>query len=153
VAETTTGSSRQDRPIRVLLGKAGLDGHDRGIKVIARALRDAGMEVIYPGLRQTLEGLIQTALQEDVDVIGLSVLSGTHFELARRLVQRLRVLGVDDCLVIVGGAIPPNDVAGLQAIGVHGVFPTGSTFEEIVHFIRAHVQARGTQHRGPFSKE
>ncbi len=130
-----------DAPIRVLLGKAGLDGHDRGVKVIARALRYAGMEVIYPGLRQTLDDLTLTALQEDVDVIGLSVLSGTHLELARRLVQKLRALDMGDCLVIVGGAIPPADVAGLQAVGVHGVFPTGSTFEAIVRFIREQVRS------------
>ncbi len=136
-------------PIRVLLGKPGLDGHDRGVKVIARALRDAGMEVIYPGLRQTLDHLTQTALQEDVDVIGLSILSGTHLELARRLVQKLRALDMSDCLVIVGGAIPPADVAGLEEMGVHGVFPTGSSFEAIIGFIRERVRSVRSRYGAP----
>ena len=133
------GLSGDSRPIRVLLGKAGLDGHDRGVKVIARALRDAGMEVIYPGLRQNIESLVQAALQEDVDVIGLSVLSGTHVELASRLIRGLGA-AAGDCLVIVGGAIPPADISRLLAAGVHGVFPTGSTFDEIIRFIREHTR-------------
>lgn len=140
-AAVTIDSRPGEPPIRVLLGKPGLDGHDRGVKVIARALRDAGMEVIYPGLRQTLDDLTQTALQEDVDVIGLSVLSGTHLELARRLIQKLRALDMSDCLVVVGGAIPPADVAGLREAGVHGVFPTGSSFEAIIRFIRERVRS------------
>ncbi len=135
-----SGFDGHARPIRVLLGKAGLDGHDRGIKVIARALRDAGMEVIYPGLRQNIESLIQAALQEDVDVIGLSVLSGTHLELASRLIRGLGAVA-GDCLVIVGGAIPPADVPRLYAAGVHGVFPTGSTFDEIIRFIREQTRS------------
>lgn len=138
------GLNGYTRPIRVLLGKAGLDGHDRGVKVIARALRDAGMEVIYPGLRQNIESLVQAALQEDVDVIGLSVLAGTHVELASRLIRGLRAAD-GDCLVIVGGAIPPADIPRLHAAGVHGVFPTGSTFDEIIRFIRE--QTRSTDGR------
>jgi methylmalonyl-CoA mutase C-terminal domain/subunit len=127
-------------PIRVLIAKLGLDGHDRGAMVVARALRDAGMEVIYTGLRQTPEMVAEAALQEDVDVVGLSILSGAHMVLVPRTVDLLRARGLDDVLVIVGGIIPDEDVPVLQAHGVHAVFGPGSSTQEIVHFIRAHVR-------------
>jgi methylmalonyl-CoA mutase C-terminal domain/subunit len=127
-------------PIRVLIAKLGLDGHDRGAMVVARALRDAGMEVIYTGLRQTPEMVAEAALQEDVDVVGLSILSGAHMVLVPRTVDLLHTRGLDDVLVIVGGIIPDEDVPALQAHGVHAVFGPGSSTQEIVHFIRAHVR-------------
>jgi methylmalonyl-CoA mutase C-terminal domain/subunit len=122
-------------PVRVLIAKPGLDGHDRGAKVVAHALRDAGMEVIYTGLHQTVEQIVETALQEDVDVIGLSVLSGAHLPLTEKLMALLRENGLDDLLVVVGGNIPGRDIEKLEALGVHRVFRTGSRFEDIVSFI------------------
>jgi methylmalonyl-CoA mutase C-terminal domain/subunit len=124
------------RPIRVLIAKPGLDGHDRGAKVVALALRDAGYEVIYTGLHQTVEQIIEAATQEDVDVIGLSVLSGAHLSIARKLMTRLRDARLDDVLVLVGGNIPKQDIEPLRALGVAAVFPTGSCFEDIAVFIR-----------------
>ena len=125
-----------DRKIRVLVAKPGLDGHDRGAKVVARALRDAGMEVIYTGIRQTPEMIVEAALQEDVDVVGLSILSGAHMALCPRVVELLRQEGMDDVLVLVGGIIPDEDVAQLKALGVDGVFGPGTSTAEIVGFIR-----------------
>ncbi len=127
------------RKIRVLIAKPGLDGHDRGAKVIARALRDAGMEVIYTGIRQTPEMIVEAALQEDVDVVGLSILSGAHMALCPRILELLRREGMDDVLVLVGGIIPDEDVAPLKALGVAGVFGPGTSTREIVEFIRSRV--------------
>ncbi len=126
--------------IRVLVAKPGLDGHDRGAKVVARALRDAGMEVIYTGLRQTPEMIAEAALQEDVDVIGLSVLSGAHTVLLPRIVELLRQNDMSDVLVIAGGIIPDEDVPLLKEAGVHGTFGPGTLTEDIVKFIQEHVR-------------
>jgi methylmalonyl-CoA mutase C-terminal domain/subunit len=128
------------RKVRVVIAKPGLDGHDRGAKVIARALRDAGMEVIYTGLRQTPEQIAATALQEDADVIGLSILSGAHNHIAPRLMDLLRQKGLDDVLVLVGGIIPDVDVPKLKAIGVKGVFLPGTAMQEIIDFIKINVR-------------
>jgi methylmalonyl-CoA mutase C-terminal domain/subunit len=129
------------RKIRVIVAKPGLDGHDRGAKVIARALRDAGMEVVYTGLRQTPEQIAAAALQEDADVVGLSILSGAHNQICPRVVDVLREKGLDDVLVVVGGIIPDVDVPRLQALGIRGVFRPGSSMQEIVTFIEQHVRA------------
>ncbi len=126
----------KSRPHRVLIAKPGLDGHDRGAKVVAYALRDAGMEVIYTGLHQTVEQIVETALQEDVNVIGLSILSGAHLPLVEKLMALLEERGLRDLLVLVGGNIPRRDVPKLGDLGVAGVFPTGSRFEDIVSFIQ-----------------
>lgn len=131
-----------ERKIRVLVAKPGLDGHDRGAKVIARALRDAGMEVIYTGLRQTPEMIAAAALQEDVDAVGISILSGAHNTLCPRIVELLRGSGMDDCMVLVGGIIPQEDVVKLKAKGVAEVFLPGSSTEDIAAFIRANVAPR-----------
>ncbi|MCF8061474.1 MAG: cobalamin B12-binding domain-containing protein [Deltaproteobacteria bacterium] len=125
-----------ERKIRVLLAKPGLDGHDRGAKVVAHALKDAGMEVIYTGLHQTVQSIAEQAIQEDVDVVGLSIMSGAHLPICRKLVGLLKEKGADDMLTVVGGVIPNRDVPVLQEIGVRGVFPGGTSFEEIVGFIR-----------------
>ena len=122
--------------------KPGLDGHDRGAKVIARALRDAGMEVIYTGLRQTPEQIVAAALQEDADVIGLSILSGAHKHIAPRLMELLREKGLDDVLVVIGGIIPDVDMPKLKAIGIKGMFLPGTPMQEIIDFINANVRAR-----------
>ncbi len=127
------------RPIRVLVAKPGLDGHDRGAKVVALALRDAGFEVVYTGLHQTMEQIVEAALQEDVDVIGLSILSGAHLPISKKLMAKLRDARLDDVLVMVGGNIPERDIAPLKALGVAGVFPTGSRFEDIAVFIREYA--------------
>lgn len=124
-------------PIRVLVAKPGLDGHDRGAKVIARALRDAGMEVIYTGLRQTPEMIVNAALQEDVQVIGLSILSGAHNAIVPRIMELLHEKEMNDVLVIVGGIIPDDDASALKALGVAQVFQPGASLEGIVEFIRA----------------
>lgn len=126
--------------IRVLVAKPGLDGHDRGAKVIARALRDAGMEVIYTGLRQTPEMIVHAAMQEDVQVIGLSILSGAHMGIVPRVLELLRENRMEDVAVIVGGIIPGEDSTKLKELGVAGVFPPGSSLEEIVSFIRSAVR-------------
>ncbi len=128
-----------DRKIRVLVAKPGLDGHDRGAKVVARALRDAGMEVIYTGIRQTPEMIAEAALQEDVDVVGLSILSGAHMALCPRVVELLRAQGMDDVVVLVGGIIPDDDVEPLKKMGIKGVFGPGTSTQEIVEFIRRSV--------------
>jgi methylmalonyl-CoA mutase, C-terminal domain len=128
--------------IRVVIAKPGLDGHDRGAKVIARALRDAGMEVIYTGLRQTPEQIVSAALQEDADVIGLSILSGAHNHIAPRLMQLLKDKGLDDVLVVIGGIIPDVDIPKLKDIGVKGIFLPGTPMQEIIDFINTHARAR-----------
>ena len=125
-----------ERRIRVLVAKPGLDGHDRGAKVIARALRDAGMEVIYTGLRQTPDMIVNAALQEDVQVIGLSILSGAHNAIVPRVLELLRHHGMDDVLVLVGGIIPDDDAAELKRLGVAGIFQPGASLDSIVQFIR-----------------
>ena len=129
------------RKLRVVIAKPGLDGHDRGAKVIARALRDAGMEVIYTGLRQTPEQIVSAALQEDADVIGLSILSGAHNHIAPRLMQLLREKGLEDVLVVIGGIIPDVDIPKLQQIGVKGIFLPGTPMQEIIDFINANARA------------
>ena len=128
------------RKIRVIIAKPGLDGHDRGAKVIARALRDAGMEVIYTGLRQTPEQIVAAALQEDADVIGLSILSGAHTHICPRVMQLLKEKGLDDLLVVLGGIIPDADVAELRRIGIAGIFQPGTTMKEIIEFVEKNVR-------------
>lgn len=130
----------KERPYRVLIAKPGLDGHDRGAKVLALALRDAGMEVIYTGLRQTPEKIVQAAIQEDVDVIGLSCLSGAHMYLFPRVVELLREQGADDIVVIGGGIIPKSDIPKLQEQGIAAVFGPGTSTQDVVEFIRTHVK-------------
>jgi methylmalonyl-CoA mutase C-terminal domain/subunit len=132
-----------DQRIRVLLAKPGLDGHDRGVKVIARALRDAGMEVIYTGLRQTPEMVVSAAVQEDVDAIGLSILSGAHMTLFPRVVELARAAGLDDVLVFGGGIIPDEDIPRLKEQGVSAVFTPGARMEEIIEFIRGNARRAG----------
>jgi len=138
VAERTT-------PIRVLVAKPGLDGHDRGAKVIARALRDAGMEVIYTGLRQTPEMIVNAAIQEDVDCVGLSILSGAHNVIVPRITALLRERGADDILVVLGGTIPEQDIASLKNQGVAAIFGPGTSLESVVRFIRENVKPRGVE--------
>ena len=125
------------RPIRVLLGKIGLDGHDRGVKVVARALRDAGMEVVYTGLHRTPAEVVRIAVEEDVDVIGASVLSGAHMTIFSRLIELLRTEGLDDVLVVAGGTFLPDDIAALEAMGVNKAFGVDTPLSEIVDYIRA----------------
>ncbi len=132
-----------DRKIRVLVAKPGLDGHDRGAKVIARALRDAGMEVIYTGLRQTPEMIVNSALQEDVDVIGLSILSGAHNAIVPRVSGLLRQHKMEDVLLLIGGIIPEQDFEFMKKSGVAGIFNPGTPMDEIVEFIRKNVKPRG----------
>ncbi len=129
-----------ERKIRVLVAKPGLDGHDRGAKVIARALRDAGMEVIYTGLRQTPEMIASAALQEDVDAVGISILSGAHNTLCPRIVDLMRANGMDDTLILVGGIVPREDIVKLKSNGVSEVFLPGTSTEDIVKFINANVR-------------
>ena len=128
--------------IRVVVAKPGLDGHDRGAKIIARALRDAGMEVIYTGLHQTPEQIVETVIQEDADAVGLSILSGAHMTLVPRIVELLRAQDIDDVLVTVGGTIPADDIPELKKLGVAEVFTPGATTQDIVTFIREGVSAR-----------
>jgi methylmalonyl-CoA mutase C-terminal domain/subunit len=132
------------RKIRVVIAKPGLDGHDRGAKVIARALRDAGMEVIYTGLRQTPEQIVAAALQEDADVIGLSILSGAHMHICPRIVELLREQGLSDVLVVVGGIIPDVDIPRLNALGITGIFLPGTPMQQIVDFISRHARQRAS---------
>lgn len=132
----------QHRQVRILVAKPGLDGHDRGAKVVARALRDAGFEVIYTGIRQTPEAIVEAALQEDVDVVGLSILSGAHMALVPKVVRLLQERGMGDVLVLVGGIIPDEDVPRLQEIGVRGVFGPGTLTQDIVDFIRRELDLR-----------
>ena len=128
-----------EEPIRVLLAKVGLDGHDRGVKVVARALRDAGMEVVYTGLHQTPEQIVETVLQEDADAVGLSVLSGAHMTLFARLHELMAERGLDDVVVFGGGIIPDEDIPELERIGVAHIFTPGATTTEIVDWVREHV--------------
>ena len=128
------------RKIRVLIAKPGLDGHDRGAKIVARALRDAGLEVIYTGLHQMPEQVVASAIQEDVDAIGLSVLSGAHTHLFTRVLELLKEKGVDDIIVFGGGIIPPEDIQALKAAGVKEIFTPGASTQEIVRFVREHVR-------------
>jgi methylmalonyl-CoA mutase, C-terminal domain len=131
-----------DRPLKVLIAKPGLDGHDRGAKVLARGLRDEGFEVVYTGLRQTPEMVATAALQEDVDVVGLSILSGAHMTLLPRICELLRAEGLDDVLVTAGGIIPGEDIAELKAAGVAEVFGPGTPIGEIATFLREHARPR-----------
>ncbi len=132
----------KETPIRVLIAKPGLDGHDRGAKVVTKALINAGMEVIYTGRHQTVAQILATAIQEDVDVIGLSILSGAHMGYSRRLIEGLKAQGAEDKLVIVGGCIPRHDIPAMKEMGVAEVFPTGSLLEDIVDFIKKNVRRR-----------
>ena len=130
-----------ERTVRIVVAKPGLDGHDRGAKIVARALRDAGFEVIYTGLHQTPEQVVATALQEDADAIGLSVLSGAHGYLFKRILELLREQGAADVVVFGGGIIPPEDIAALKAMGVKELFTPGTSTQDIVRFVRDHVRA------------
>ncbi|MGD0764975.1 MAG: cobalamin B12-binding domain-containing protein [Dehalococcoidia bacterium] len=133
----------REHRIRILIAKPGLDGHDRGAKVVARALRDAGMEVVYTGIRQTPEMIAEAALQEDVDAVGLSVLSGAHIELFPRILEELRARGVDDVLLLAGGIIPDEDLPTLKEMGFQAIFRPGADTREIVRFVQENVRARG----------
>jgi methylmalonyl-CoA mutase C-terminal domain/subunit len=132
----------QEKKIRVLVAKPGLDSHDRGAKVVARALRDAGMEVIYTGLRQTPEQIVETVLQEDVDVLGLSILSGAHMTLFPRIAKLMKQKGLDDVVVFAGGIIPEEDVPTLKKLGIREIFGPGTPTETVVNFVREHVEKR-----------
>ena len=140
-----SGDERKDGPIKVLIAKPGLDGHDRGAKVLVRALRDAGMEVVYTGLFQTPESIAHAASQEDVQVVGLSILSGAHMTLFPRIVESLNERGMDDVLVVAGGTIPPVDVARIKAMGVAEVFTPGTPLDRIVTYIRDHAPVRAAE--------
>ena len=132
-----------EKKIRILVAKPGLDGHDRGAKVVAQALRDAGMEVIYTGLHQTVDQIIHTALQESVDVIGLSIMSGAHLPICEKLMKKIREQKMDDVEVVVGGVLPKRDIPSLQKMGIRGIFPGGTPFDESIQWIRDHIhQAR-----------
>jgi methylmalonyl-CoA mutase, C-terminal domain len=133
-------SAADQRKIRVVVAKPGLDGHDRGAKIIARALRDAGMEVIYTGLHQTPEQIVETVIQEDADAVGLSILSGAHMTLVPRILELMRAEGLDDVLVTVGGTIPAEDIEELKALGVAEVFTPGASAEAAIDFIRSAVR-------------
>ena len=129
-----------EKPIRVLIAKPGLDGHDRGAKLIARALRDAGMEVIYTGLRQTPEQIVAAAVQEDVDVVGMSILSGAHNHLFPKVVELLKAQGVDDVLIIGGGVIPDEDIPGLKEAGLAEIFTPGTTTTQMIDYIKNNLK-------------
>lgn len=139
---TTYGSYREGslaRKIKVLVAKPGLDGHDRGAKVVAHALKEAGMEVVYTGLHQSVEAIAQAAIQEDADVLGLSVMTGGHLPICRKLMEILKRKGAEDMMVVVGGVIPRRDIPVLESLGVKGVFPGGTPLETMVNFIRSHA--------------
>ncbi len=138
-AETATQERPTERRIRVVVAKPGLDGHDRGAKIIARALRDAGMEVIYTGLHQTPEQIVETTLQEDADAVGISILSGAHMTLVPKIAELLKEQGAEDVCLVVGGTIPADDIPELKRLGVSEIFTPGSTVQEIIDFIRAAV--------------
>ncbi len=126
--------------IRILVAKPGLDGHDRGAKVVAQALRDAGMEVIYTGLHQTIDQIINTGLQEDVDVIGLSIMSGAHLPLCEKLMKKMKEKRIEDKMVVVGGVIPKRDIPLLHKMGIKGIFPGGTPFDESIQWIKENVK-------------
>ena len=128
-----------DKKIKVVVAKPGLDGHDRGAKVVAIALKEAGMEVIYTGLHQSIEAIVETAIQEDVDVLGLSIMTGGHIHIAKEIVARLKEEGAEDTIVVMGGVIPSRDIPKLMEIGVKGVFPGGTPIDEAIAWIRATV--------------
>jgi methylmalonyl-CoA mutase C-terminal domain/subunit len=130
-----------EKKIRILVAKPGLDGHDRGAKVIAQALRDGGMEVIYTGLHQTVDQIIQTALQEGVHVIGLSIMSGAHLPICEKLVKKMEEKKMEDILVVVGGVIPKRDIPVLNKMGIKGIFPGGTPFDESIRWIKEHIKA------------
>ena len=132
-----------EKKIRVLVAKPGLDGHDRGAKVVAQALKDAGMEVIYSGLHRTVDEIVRIAIQEDVDVIGLSIMSGAHLPITEKLIKKAGEQGMGDKMVVVGGVIPARDIEKLKQMGVKGVFPGGAPFKEIVEFLKENVPAAG----------
>lgn len=134
-----------ERKLRVLVGKPGLDGHDRGAKVVALALKDAGMEVIYTGLHQTVPSIVKQAVQEAVDVIGLSIMSGAHIPICRKLMEMMKDEDLGNVMVVVGGVIPNKDIALLKELGVDGVFPGGSPFDEIVRFIKESVERQANE--------
>jgi methylmalonyl-CoA mutase C-terminal domain/subunit len=131
-----------EKKIRILVAKPGLDGHDRGAKVVAQALRDAGMEVIYTGLHQTIDQIVHTAIQEDVDVIGLSIMSGAHLPICEKLVKKMKDEKIEDILLVVGGVIPKRDISLLQKMGIEGVFPGGTPFEESIRWIKENIKHR-----------
>jgi methylmalonyl-CoA mutase, C-terminal domain len=131
-----------EKRIRILVAKPGLDGHDRGAKVVAQALRDAGMEVIYTGLHQTIDQIINTAIQEDVDVIGLSIMSGAHLPICEKLVEKMKEKKIEDIMLVLGGVIPKRDILLLQKMGIEGIFPGGTPFDESVRWIKEHVNPR-----------
>ncbi len=133
----------EERKVRILIGKAGLDGHDRGAKIVARTLRDAGFEVIYTGLHQTPEMVVETALQEDVNAIGLSILSGVHNYLFPRIIELLKEKNVDDIVVFGGGIIPDDDVPGLLEKGIKAIFKPGTSSEDIISWVRENIKPRG----------
>jgi methylmalonyl-CoA mutase, C-terminal domain len=129
-----------EKRIRILVAKPGLDGHDRGAKVVAQALRDGGMEVIYTGLHQTIDQIIITAIQEDVDVIGLSIMSGAHLPICEKLIKTMKETQIEDIMVVVGGVIPKRDIPFLQKMGIRGIFPGGTSFDESIRWIKDHVK-------------
>ena len=131
-----------EKRIRILVAKPGLDGHDRGAKVVAQALRDAGMEVIYTGLHQTIDQITNTAIQEAVDVIGLSIMSGAHLPICENLMKEMKKKKIDDMMVVVGGVIPKRDIPKLQKIGIEGIFPGGTPFDESIQWIKGHLRTR-----------
>jgi len=131
-----------EKKIRILIAKPGLDGHDRGAKVVAQAVRDAGMEVIYTGLHQTIDQIVNTAIQEGVDVIGLSIMSGAHLPICERLVKKMKEKEIEDIMLVVGGVIPKRDIPLLQKMGINGIFPGGTPFDESIRWIKEHVRNR-----------
>ena len=134
--------TKMEKRIRILVAKPGLDGHDRGAKVVAQSLRDAGMEVIYTGLHQTIDQIINAALQEDVDVIGLSIMSGAHLPICEKLVRKMKEKEMEDTFVVVGGVIPKRDIPFLQEMGIQGIFPGGTPFDESIQWIKEHIKTR-----------
>jgi methylmalonyl-CoA mutase, C-terminal domain len=142
----------EQRKIRVLVAKPGLDGHDRGAKVIARALRDAGMEVIYTGIRQTPQMIVEAAIQEDVDAILMSILSGAHMAIFPKVMEMLKANGVDDVLVMAGGILPDEDIPAIQALGIQGNFGPGTPMSTIIEYVRGHVRPERLEHElGPLT--
>ena len=131
-----------EKKIRILVAKPGLDGHDRGAKVVAQALRDGGMEVIYTGLHQSIDQIINTAIQEDVDVIGLSIMSGAHLPICEKLIKKMEEKKIEDMRVVVGGVIPKRDIPPLQKMGIEGIFPGGTPFDESIQWIKEHIRPR-----------